>query len=140
MALTNYTELQQAIADWLNRADLSQQIPDFIALAEGTLNNVMRSTYMVASATVSLPLSTQKVAVPATMLEPIYLQVTSAPSSPMEQVDPSQLIVLRRARLRTSGTPKFFAVIGRFFEFAPIPSATTSIDVAIYLQIPALSS
>ena len=140
MALTNYSDLQQAIADWLNRADLTQQIPDFISLAEGTLNNVIRSTYMVSSSAVSVATSAQKVSVPSDMLEPIYLQVTSTPTSPMEQVDPSQLIVLRRARLRSSGTPKFFAVIGRYFEFVPVPSSTTSVDVTYYQKIPALAS
>ena len=140
MALANYTDLQQAIADWLNRADLSQQIPDFIALAEGTLNTVIRSTYMVESSTVSVTSASQKVAVPTDMIEPIYIQVTSSASSPLEQVDPEQLIILRRARLRSSGVPRFFAVIGRNFEFAPVPATTTSLDVTFYQKIPALSA
>jgi hypothetical protein len=33
MSITTYTELQQAIADWLERADLTACIPDFIASA-----------------------------------------------------------------------------------------------------------
>ncbi len=38
MAITTYTELQAAIASWLNRGDLTAQIPDFIALAEADIN------------------------------------------------------------------------------------------------------
>lgn len=140
MALATYSDLQQALADWLNRADLSQQIPDFIALAEGTLNTVIRSTYMVETSTVSVTGSSQKVAVPSDMIEPIYIQVTSSASSPLEQVDPEQLIILRRARLRSSGVPRFFAVIGRNFEFAPIPATTTSLDVTFYQKIPSLAA
>ena len=34
MAISNYSELKAAIADWLNRSDLTDSIPDFIALAE----------------------------------------------------------------------------------------------------------
>ena len=34
MAITNYSELKSAIADWLDRTDLTDQIPDFIVLAE----------------------------------------------------------------------------------------------------------
>ena len=37
MALTTYTELKAAIADWLNRSDLTSQIPDFITLAEAEM-------------------------------------------------------------------------------------------------------
>jgi hypothetical protein len=140
MALSTYTQLTQSLADWLNRADLEQQIPDFVSLAEATLNKVVRSTYMVQTSTVSVSSSAQKAAVPADLLEPIYLQVTSTTSSPLEQVSPTQLITLRRARLRNSGTVRFFAVMGRNFEFAPIPSATTSVDVTYYQKIPALAS
>ena len=140
MAITTYTTLQQAISDWLNRADLTQQVPDFIALAESTLNKSIRSTYMVQLTTLSVSSSAQRVAVPSDMLEPIYLQVTSTTASPLEQITPQQLITLRRARLRSAATPAFFAVMGRNFEFAPIPSATTSIDCTYYQKIPALAS
>ena len=37
MALDTYTNLQSAIADWLNRSDLTSQIVDFISLAEGKM-------------------------------------------------------------------------------------------------------
>ncbi|CAB4124452.1 hypothetical protein UFOVP62_2 [uncultured Caudovirales phage] len=140
MALSTYTQLTQALADWLNRADLEQQIPDFVSLAEATLNKSIRSTHMVQTATVSVSSTAQKAAVPTDLLEPIYLQVTSSTNSPLEQVSPNQLITLRRARLRSSGTVRFFAVMGRNFEFAPVPSVTTSIDVTYYQKLPSLAS
>lgn len=140
MAITNYTTLQQAVSDWLNRADLAQQIPDFIMLAESTLNKSIRSTFMVQTSVLSVSASSQKVATPTDMLEPIYLQVTSTTSAPLEQVTPQQLITLRRARLRNAATPAFFAVMGRNFEFAPIPSSTTSVDCTYYQKIPTLAS
>lgn len=38
MALTTNADLQAAIADWLNRSDLSAQIPDFLTLAQLKIN------------------------------------------------------------------------------------------------------
>lgn len=38
MALTNYTELKAAVANWMARADLTGEATDFIALAEARLN------------------------------------------------------------------------------------------------------
>lgn len=140
MALANYTDLQAAIASWLNRADLSAQIPDFIKLAEGTLNSVIKSTYMVGTGNVTVNSNVQRAAVPADFLEAVYLQVLGAPNSTLEQVAPSQLVVLRRARLRAAGTPRFFAVIGRNFEFAPVPSSSTTVEVTYYQRIPPLAS
>lgn len=34
MAISNYTELQTAVANWLDRDDLSARIPEFIGLCE----------------------------------------------------------------------------------------------------------
>ena len=38
MALTNYTELQAEVANFLNRDDLTAAIPTFIRLAEAKMN------------------------------------------------------------------------------------------------------
>jgi hypothetical protein len=45
MSITTYSELQQAIADWLERADLAARIPDFIALFEATANRLSRMRF-----------------------------------------------------------------------------------------------
>lgn len=138
MAISNYTELKQALADWLNRADLDEKIPDFITLAESTLNSVLRSSHMVGASTVSTVGATRNSAVPSDFLEAIYLQ--SSDTNPLEQVSPTQLIMLRRSRLRTAGTPRFFAVLGRNIEFVPTPSGAASLSLVYYQKIPALSN
>lgn len=43
MALTNLGELKASVADWLNREDLTTQIPDFVKLAENRINADHRS-------------------------------------------------------------------------------------------------
>lgn len=138
MAITTYAELQTAIADWLNRADLVDKIPDFITLAEATLNNVLRSPWQVTSASVAISAATRSASVPSDMLEAIYLQ--SSDTNPLEQVSPSQLISLRRQRLRTNGTPRFFAILGRTFELAPTPAGNSNLQLVYYQQIPALTT
>jgi hypothetical protein len=40
MGITNYSELQTAVAKWLHRTDLTAQLPDFITIAENKLNNL----------------------------------------------------------------------------------------------------
>lgn len=138
MSIANYNELRQAIADWLNRADLDEKIPDFISLAEATLNSVLRSSYMVNSATVATSASSRTAPVPDDFLEPIYIQ--SSDTNPLEQISPQQLIMLRRSRLRTAGTPRFFAILGRNFEFVPTPSSVSTLNLVYYQKIPELST
>lgn len=138
MAISTYGELKTAIADWLNRADLDQQIPDFIRLAETSMNDVLRSSFMVSTTTVTT--STSEVTLPADALELVYVQVSGSDAAPLEQVSPQQLITLRRARLRTAGTPKFFAIVGRKIMLAPAPASSTTISLEYYAKIPALSA
>lgn len=138
MSITTYAELQTALADWLNRADLDQQIPDFISLAESTLNDVLRTSHMVASATSAI--SNSRVTLPSDALEVVYVQVASTPNQPLEQITPQQLVMLRRARTKSAASPKFFAVVGRDMLVTPTPSSATSLDIEYYQKIPALSA
>jgi hypothetical protein len=54
VAITNYTELQAAIGNWLNRTDLSARIPEFIALAEADIaRNLNQPTLTVGQTLVA---------------------------------------------------------------------------------------
>lgn len=137
MAITSYSTLKTAIADWLNRADLDQQIPDFVALAESTLNDILRSSFMVTSSPVAI--TAGKASLPSTALEIVYAQVASTPTEPLEQVTPQQLMMLRRARTKSAANPRFFAVVGRNVLVTPSPSGALSVDLDYYQKIPSLS-
>lgn len=138
MAITTYAELQTAIGDWLNRADLDQKIPDFIRLAESTLNDVFRSADMVVSATQAI--TSGRATLPADALEIAYVQVASTEDEPLEQITPQQLTMLRRTRTRDAANPRFFAIIGRELVVTPSPSGSVSLDIDYYQRIPALTS
>lgn len=138
MAITTYADLKTAIGDWLNRADLDEKIPDFIDLAESTLNNVLRSADMVASNTTAI--TSGRAALPADALEVVYAQVASTEDEPLEQITPQQLTMLRRTRTRSAANPRFFAIIGREMVVTPSPSGSLSIDIDYYQRIPSLRS
>jgi hypothetical protein len=137
MAITTYAELQTAIGDWLNRADLDQKIPDFIRLAESTLNDVFRSADMVSSATQAI--TSGRAALPSDALEIAYVQVASTEDEPLEQITPQQLTMLRRTRTRDAANPRFFAIIGRELVVTPSPSGSASLDIDYYQRIPSLT-
>jgi len=54
MSLTTYTGLKAAIANWLNRTDLSAEIPDFIELAESRLAHEVRIPTIEKKTVISL--------------------------------------------------------------------------------------
>lgn len=75
MALANYTDLKAAVATWLNRTDLTDQIPDFITLAETRLNRLLRLRLTEVDAPLTVAASGTTVALPAAFSEPIGLWV-----------------------------------------------------------------
>ena len=50
MAITTYAELQSAVADFLNRDDLTSVIPTFIDLAEAQMQRTIRHHKMMQRA------------------------------------------------------------------------------------------
>ena len=137
MAITTYAELQTALGDWLNRADLDQKIPEFIRLAESTLNDVLRSADMVTQST-SIAITSGRATLPADALEIVYAQVASSEDEPLEQITPQQLTMLRRTRTRNAANPRFYAIVGRDIVVTPTP-ASGSLDLDYYQRLPVLS-
>jgi len=140
MALANYSDLQSALADWLARTDLTDRIPDFITLAEATLNKVLRDTRMIGSASLSLTTSAYEVAAPTDMLEPVIMFNATDPTKVVEQISVEQLVMIRRHRLKVASHPKFFAIVGRNIEIAPVADQSYTYTFRYYQSIPDLAS
>ena len=51
MAIGTYAELQTAVANWLDRGDLTDRIQEFIDLAEARINRNLRLRLMETTAT-----------------------------------------------------------------------------------------
>ena len=75
MALTTYTELKASVADWLNRTDLTTEIPDFISLAEAQMERTLRTRQMLTRTT--LTVDSEFETTPADFLEVRALKLTS---------------------------------------------------------------
>lgn len=75
MSISNYSELQAAISDWMARSDLSGSAPDFIKLAEARLNRILEP--VSTSATLAAPVGLNTIDISAlSMIEPTALFLT----------------------------------------------------------------
>ncbi|MEQ9111218.1 MAG: hypothetical protein RIF37_00575 [Rhodospirillaceae bacterium] len=137
MALTTYAELQSAVADWVNRTDLTARIPDFIALTEASLNRDLRTQDMMASATVSAVAGNGTVALPAGVVELRNVVLEANPKVVL--AFSSQQDLDRRYAAAVSGRPAVYAVSGRTLELRPLPDSDYDIALTYYTSIPALS-
>lgn len=74
MAIASYSDLQQAVSDWMSRADLLGNAADFISLAEARLNRELNPVEVDASLTGSVGSRTLDISSLA-MVEPIALYI-----------------------------------------------------------------
>ena len=137
MAITSYSELQTAVGSWLNRSDLTSNIPDFITLAEASFNRVLRTRNQITRANSSV--NAQYVALPTDLLELFNIQVNTDPIKRLEQVSLDKADDLRSS-LSSSGTPSYFAITGSNIELIPTPDDTKTIEIIYYAKITALTS
>lgn len=75
MALSTYTELKAAIADWLNRSDLTSQIPDFIRLTESRLNREFSIRTIKSDVSLTGTVGSRSIALPTGFREALNLWI-----------------------------------------------------------------
>jgi len=138
MALSTYTELKTSIGDWLNRADLTSVIPDFISLAEAQVERTLRTRQMIVRANASF--DAEYGAVPSDFLETKSLKLTSTnPQTPLEFLSIDALDN-KASKYTGSGKPRFFGVVGGQFRIVPTPDATYTTELTYYAKLAKLSN
>jgi len=126
MALSTYTELKAALADWLHRTDLTSQIVDFIDLAEVEINSEIRTRQMQVDETLSLTSGTKTVALPSRYIDPISLElvITGENNTPLFYVSPQNI----SSNTATSSRPVFWTINGDNIEFEYLADQTYSLS------------
>lgn len=137
MAITTYAELKSAIADWLNRDDLTDTIGNFISLAEAQFNRSIRHRKMVVRSDATL--DTPYFAVPGDWLQTIRFQLSTNPVTPLLFVTPEQ--ALEESQVYSAAQqPLFYTMIGEQFQVVPAPDSSYDAELLYYAKIPSLST
>ena len=137
MAISTYAEVQPAVANWLDRDDLTDRIPEFIALAEARMNRVLRIRLMEAKYTASTVGGQRNYALPASYIQMRNLQVNTTPIRPCQYVTPEIYDRLYGSTL--TGTPEIYTIVADEVQLGPIPAGVQTIEMLFYKKISALS-
>ena len=137
MAIGTYAELQTAVANWLDRADLTDRIPEFIALAEARMNRVLRIRLMEAKYTASTVAAQRNYAVPTGYIQMRNFQINTSPITPLQYVTPE--IYDRLWGGSTDGTPQFYTIVAGEVQLGPLPASVLTMEMLFYKKITALS-
>jgi uncharacterized glyoxalase superfamily metalloenzyme YdcJ len=140
MAITNYSELQSSIANWLNRdgdAPLLSVIPDFISLAEADINRKLRHYKMIER--VDAVLDSRYVQVPNNWLETVRFNITASTTVKLDFIGPEDMLEKRQNNSDTAGISRYYTQMGEAIEVFPTPAAEYPMQLAYYSKIPNLS-
>lgn len=135
MALNTYTDLVSAIADWVNRDDLTARIPDFVQLAESRLNKSLRVADMETTATAYLV--SGAVALPMDWLEArrIISTGTGAYQTALQPLSPTEAGNLYPSS--RSGVPVHYTISGGTLTTFP-NGGTGQVNMIYYAALPTL--
>jgi hypothetical protein len=137
VSISTFSELKSAIADFLNRDDLTAVVPTFVSLAEAQINRDIRHIEMENRATSTV--STQYLVRPSDWVETIRLQVTSGGTRNLQLLSKAAMADKRQGAENATGEPKYYCHSENTYEFFPTPDGLYTIESLYYQKIPALS-
>lgn len=130
MNVNTYSDLQDTIASYLARSDLTDQIPVFIKFAEIRLRRELRMRQMLTSTTISTTASDNTVSIPSDFLQARDFYVTGNPNQSMEYVAPN--VMSRSERSTYVGKPTLYTILGSEFQIAPVPDTVYTLKLLYY--------
>ena len=138
MAISTKAELNTAVANWLNRSDLTARIPEFISLAEASFNRNLRTRDMQVRSIAST--QGQYVNLPSDFLEMSNIELTStSPPKRLIYITSDRSDDYRERDNNTTGTPSYWTIEGTKIQLFPTPNAAVTLQLNYFQDIPAFS-
>lgn len=130
----NYTQLVTDLAAWLNRADLTAQIPRFIRFAEAEFNRVIRVPDMEATANVTV--TSGSGSLPADCLSVKTARIAGV--SKLDYISTDEFDELSSSVNQPTGNPDSYSEWGSSLHI--LPSGDATVAIRYFQTIPALTA
>lgn len=130
MPIANYTDLKAAVARWMNRADLVDDIPSFIQSAEAQIAIDLRLRQQLCIAQLKTTAGFNGIALPDDFLE---FDSVSLNGNEMDQISFGELL-----RLKASGIPRSYAIGGNELLLSVPATTVYPLDVTYFARFPPL--
>lgn len=134
MAITTYAGLKTAIATWLARDDLTDNIPDFIALFEATAARRLR--VRLQKKTITIYPDAGEATLPTDFAGSVRMVFKGAPDSVLDYVSAPQLDLQYPDSV--SGIPAIYTIEGTTIRIRP--ATDDELEFTYYQKTPALAT
>ena len=138
MAIGTFAQLKTAAANWLDRSDLGDRIPEFITLAEARFNRILRIRDMeTVSTAISTVAGTREYSLPTGFVQMKEFHLTTDPLTPLSYITPEMMTRLWAGS--SKGKPEVFTIIADNVRLGPNPDAVYTTSMLYYKTFTALS-
>lgn len=137
MAITTYTELKDAVADWLDRNDLTNVIPSLIDLAQVKIYRELRLSAFETRSTTNTVAGEKYIERPPSSNGIRHIKLNTNPITVLQYETPDKVDSSWAGSI--TGTPVMFTIIGDQIRLAPTPDSEYELEVA-YIQRPQMLS
>ncbi len=148
MAITTYTELQAAVANWLARGDLTSRVPEYITMAEGWIAYgldmgqikvpPLRIRAMEQALSLTMVSGTAEVALPTRYVSMRNIYIDTDPKRKLTPVSPEQRIFEKP--YASTGIPEVYSIEGDNIVLGDIPNSGDTIKGTYYQKFAAFSA
>jgi len=133
MALDTYDNLKTAIADHLDRSDLSSHIDDFIDIAEARHKDEIRMREMLTRTAITIDQRYEDL--PEGFLAPLTLRILTTPLTNLTYVNQARMDEIRK---ESTGKPQWFTIHAQI-EFDVAADSSYSGEMIYWKEFTALS-
>ena len=140
MAISTYSELQAAVANWLADSNISDRVDEFISIGESQVNRDVRvrTRLWEASADLTMTSGQRTTAVPTRFVGVRRLYQDGTPLFRMEYLAPENF--WKRHLATQTSRPKFYTIEGENFVWGPAPDQAYTAKLLYWQKPDALSS
>ncbi len=134
MSLANYSDLKAAVPNWVDHADLSSFLSDYITLAEASIKDRLNIRHMMQRAQAETSITSRRIALPESaalgdFLKLLTIHFNEDPLSVLTQRSPEQI---HRYYVDQPGRPFSFAVIGEEIVMERVSDIPYTLEVEYY--------
>lgn len=127
MSIQTYAELQDAVASFLARQDLTEEIKTFIGLAEARMGRELDTRHQEKRATTSTVADDEYIIMPTDLRQVRMVKLNTAPQRVLEYKTPNQLYTDYPNDAR--GIPVAYTILGTELALRPIPDTVYTLEM-----------
>lgn len=131
----SYSDLVEKIGLYMDRDDLAERVPDFVAIVEAEINRRLR-TINQETRTIWV-ISEESYVLPSDFRKMRKIHIEGMPDRPLDEISP---VAAPRRFNGETGTPRAYWTEGRIMMLAPPPAAETTFRVVYFTRVAPLTA